>query len=107
MHPTEKPEDIHEPGAQAPDEASPEATEEEASPSWWGRMTDRLFRREEQTPPPEEPQSEAESGRRMVDDSELQRLVQSEADRREAARNKEARDAERKRLRDEDPWALA
>src|SRR5262245_5594436 len=107
MHPTENPEDIHEPEAQAPDQASPEATDEEASPSWWQRLTSRV-RREELPPQPEEPDpAAAESGQRMVSESEFQRRVQSEVDRREAARNKEQRDAERKRLRDEDPWQLA
>lgn len=107
MHPTESAsEEIHEPESQAPDEASPEATDEQTSPSWWQRLTSRS-RREESAPPPEESEQATESARRTLTDTELQRLVQSEADKREAARNKSARDAERKRLRDEDPWALA
>ena len=38
---------------------------------------------------------------------ELDRRVQAETDRREFRRQQEARDAERRRLRDEDPWAYA
>ena len=38
---------------------------------------------------------------------ELERRVQSETDRREAQRAARARQDERKRLRDEDPWAYA
>jgi len=110
MHPTEQaPEDIREPDSQAPDEASPEETEDAASPSWWQRLTSRVFTREEPEPSTEEPETAPapETQARMLTDADIQRLVQSEADRREALKNKTARDAERKRLRDEDPWQLA
>lgn len=107
MHPTESDQEaVHEAESQVAEESSPEATEEQPSPSWWQRMTSRLHH-EEEAPSSEEPQAAAEPDRRTLTDTELQRLIQSEADRREAARNKSARDAERKRLRDEDPWALA
>lgn len=106
MHPTEsEPESIHEPDAQTPEPASPEETDERPSHAWWQKFTSRW--RQEEAPQPEEPAESAEPQPRMVTDEELQRLIQSEADKREAARNKAARDEERKRLRDEDPWALA
>ena len=110
MHPTESaPQDVHEPEPQAATEDSPEATEEEASsPSWWQRAMSKLLPREETEPSPEDAQPEsAESSQRTLTDVELQRLIQSEVDKREAQRNKAARDAERKRLRDEDPWMFA
>ena len=109
MHPTESgtpSEDVHEPqAAEAPAETSPEATEDQASPSWWQRLTSRFTGREESEPSTEEsPAEAAQTAQRTLTDDELQRLIQSEVDKREAARNKAARDAERKRLRDEDPW---
>jgi len=108
MQPTES-QDVHEPEAQAPTDASPEATDnsDKPSPSWWQRLTSKLSPHEEPEPSSEEPQPVAEPEQRTLTDAEVQRLVQSEVDRREAARNKAARDAERKRLRDEDPWAFA
>ena len=108
MHPTESEhEAVHEAESQATEETSPEATEEQPSPSWWQRLTSRLHHEEEAPPPEESQEAQAEASQRTLTDAELQRLIQSEADKREAARNKAARDAERKRLRDEDPWALA
>jgi hypothetical protein len=108
MHPTESEPEVHEAESQAAAEPSPEATDEQPSPSWWQRIANRFTQGEEDAPSPEEaPAEQAEPDRRTLTDTELQRLIQSEADKREAARNKAARDAERKRLRDEDPWALA
>jgi len=106
MQPTEETStpDVHE--SQAEPEASP-ATEEQASPSWWQRVKDKipsLGTREESEPSTEE---SAADGQRTLTDEEVQRLVQAETDRREAARNKAFRDEERKRLRDEDPWEYA
>lgn len=111
MHPTESAssaEDVHEPVEEAPAETSPEQTDEQASPSWWQRLTSRFTGREEPEPPAEEsPAEAAPTAQRTITDDELQRLIQSEVDRREARRNKELRDAERRRLRDEDPWQYA
>lgn len=111
MHPTESVSspDIHEPQAEeAPAETSPDETEDQTSPSWWQRLTSRFTGREEPEPSTEEsPAEAAPPGQRTVTDDEFQRLIQSEVDKREAARNKAARDAERKRLRDEDPWQYA
>lgn len=108
MQPTEQPADVHEPEPQASEETSPEETEGEASPSWWTRLTSRVFSREESEPSPEESnQAPAQPEQRTLTQADIDRLIQSEADRREAMRNKAARDAERKRLRQEDPWAYA
>lgn len=107
MQPSES-ENIHEPESQAPDEASPEATDEEASPGWWQRMTSRVFHREEPLESSEEPDpAAAGSPQRMLTQTDIDRLVQSETDRRVAAHNKALRDEERRRLRDEDPFAYA
>lgn len=90
-------------------ETSPEQTDEQPSPSWWNSLTSRLggHRREEEAPSAEESAAEKRPTPRTYTDDEIGHLVQSEADRREAARNKQARDAERRRLRDEDPWQYA
>ena len=110
MQPTESPapssSDVHAAEPESRTETSPEQTDERSSPSWWQSLTSRLSGRrgEEAVPSAEESTAEAESQTRTLSNEEIARLVQSEADRREALRNKEARDAERKRLRDEDPW---
>lgn len=106
MQPSESPaQDVHEPEPEEEPQSSPEAPDEEPSPSWWQRLTSRL-RREEEPAEPEEPEPPAEgSQQRTLTQEDINRLVQSEADKREAARNRAARDAERRRLRDEDPWA--
>jgi hypothetical protein len=115
MQPTESTpsEDVHASAINAGPEASPESSEEKASPSWWNKITGKIpsiaAAREEPDPRTEEPESPSSStAQRTVSDEEFQRLVQSEADKRVAAANKAARDAareeERRRLREEDPW---
>ena len=95
--------DVHAP------ETSPEQTDEHPSPSWWSTLTSRLggHRRAEEAPEAEESTASSKPASRTYSDDEIGRLVQSETDRREALRNKQARDAERRRLRDEDPWQYA
>lgn len=113
MQPTEQPApsstDVHATEPADRTEASPEQTDEHPSPSWWNTLTSKLSGRrgEEAAPSAEEPTAESELQTRTLSNEEIARLVQSEADRREALRNKEARDAERKRLRDEDPYEYA
>lgn len=112
MQPTESSpssSDVHATEPTERTEASPEQTDERPSPSWWNTLTSKLSSRrgEEAAPSAEESTAETESQTRTLSNEEIARLVQSEADRREALRNKEARDAERRRLRDEDPWQYA
>jgi hypothetical protein len=57
-----------------------------------------------------ETQDQAESAQPStvaLTQEELDRRVQAETDRRESKRSEQARAAERRRLRDEDPWAYA
>jgi len=119
MQPTEStpPEDVHASAPSEGPEASPEAQEDKVSPPWWKRITDKIpsiavARGEEPDLGVEESTAPAPPpGQRTLSDEELQRLVQSEADKRIAAANKAARDAareeERRRLREEDPWQYA
>lgn len=79
-----------------------------SSPKWWQRMFNRT--------PTQETASEDEDGDTpegaaskplKLTQEELDRRVQAETDRREAKRAQEARIAQRRKLRDEDPWAYA
>ena len=98
-------------GAQAPDGATPEPVSDESregsSPGWWQRLFNR---RPAQETPPEDGESGEPGGPSAalkLTQEELDRRIQAETDRREAKRAAEQRAAERKRLRDEDPWAYA
>lgn len=112
MQPTEPVSSPADPAADAPISPEPEASDSEsASPSWWQRLLG-VGRDEESTESNAEGTEESsEPEQRVLSEEELQRLVQSEADKRVAALNKAQRDAqraeERRRLRDEDPWQYA
>lgn len=92
------------PAADAPAaEVSSEPIEESSAPHWWQRLVPG--RR-----PQVETQDQAEETKPSaitLTQEELDRRVQAETDRREAKRAEAARAAEKKRLRDEDPWAYA
>lgn len=103
MQPQEPP--SAEPNADA--SAAPEARSEPSQPNasnflaklWRGmRSVDEEVR--------DEPAEQAPSTVSLTQE-ELNRRVQAETDRREFKRQQEAREAERRRLRDEDPWAYA
>lgn len=69
-----------------------------------------MFRRRDSQEPDAASQEAAQSAESRVytlSQEELDRRVQAETDRRESKRAQVAREAERKRLRDEDPWAYA
>jgi hypothetical protein len=83
-----------------------ESTAEQPSkaPSWWQRL---LGREPEASPDDQEPATSAEPAKVVLTEEELERRVQAETDRREAKRRTETEKAERRRLRDEDPWKYA
>lgn len=89
-------------------EASSQEQPEGSSPGWW----QRLFHRE---PAPQETETAAQDSQSAdaasktlaLTQEELERRIQSEADRREAKRNQEARAKAKRDLRDKDPWAYA
>src|SRR5262249_52486243 len=99
--------------AQAPDAAAQDQTSgqpEEGSsesPGWWQRLFNRRPAGETDSGGGESGQPGGASPRLSLTQEELDRRVQAETDRRESRRNAQARDAERRRLRDEDPWAYA
>lgn len=112
MQPTEQTPstDVREPDDRAQDtESSDETEERSSSSSWWHRIAGRLFGEgAEDEPSDEEPQQTPDqSSVRTLTEEELQKFVQAEVDRRESKRQREAEAAERKRLRDEDPWQYA
>lgn len=99
-------------GAEAADVQASEPTSAEpkegSSPGWWQRLFQRQpAAQEAETDGGESGEPSGASGRLSLTQEELDRRVQAETDRREAKRAQEARAAERKRLRDEDPWAYA
>lgn len=91
------------PDVQAPVEAGSESSQP-ASQNFF----QRLFRRGSPEPETPEPAEAAETSSAItLTQEELDRRVQAETDRRESRRLEAARAAERRRLRDEDPWAYA
>lgn len=99
--------------AQAPDAAAESQTSGQSeegsseSPRWWQRMFNRRPAGEAAPDGGESEQPGGASQKLSLSQEELDRKVQAETDRREAKRAEAARAAERKRLRDEDPWAYA
>src|SRR5262245_17835469 len=73
--------------------------------SWWDRLIGR--RDERETEPTEPSESSGTSKALTLTEEELERRIQSEADRRETKRNTEARSRQRRELRDKDPFAYA
>jgi hypothetical protein len=87
---------------------SDQPAEEQPSRSWWDRILNREPpRKEAATASGDQAATSGTSGARTVSEEELQRLVQSEADRREHRRQEEEKRAARKKLRDTDPFAYA
>jgi len=87
-------------------EQASESTSE--TPNWWQRITRRQPReREETEPTTQEPAASVEPDKVVLTQTELERRVQAETDRREAKRMREAEIAQRRKLRDEDPWQYA
>lgn len=99
------------PDVQGSDVGSSEPTastaQEGSSPGWWGRLFSRRSAQEAPADAQEPKEPDGASATLKLSQEELDRRVQSEADRREYARQAEQRKQERKRLRDEDPWAYA
>lgn len=94
----------------APDAAATEPASDQregSSPGWWQRMFNRRPAQETTTDDAESGQGDSASERLVLSREELDRRVQAETDRREAKRAADFRAAEKRRLRDEDPWAYA
>src|SRR5262245_55437274 len=99
-------------GAQAPDGATPEPVSDESregsSPGWWSKLFNRRPAAPEVGTEDGEPGAAGgTSGTAQQTQEELERRVQAEADRREAARASRQKIEDRKKLRDTDPWAYA
>lgn len=100
-------------GAPAPDGAASEPTSDQpkegSSPGWWQRLFSRRPAAQEANSDEggESSDQASTSAPLKLTQEELDRRIQAETDRREAKRASEQRAAERKRLRDEDPWAYA
>jgi hypothetical protein len=100
-------------GADAPDVAATdtdsEPTQEGSSPGWWQRLFNRRPAAPETEPDDggETAGTAGTSSRLTLTQEELDKRIQAETDRREAKRAADARAAERRRLRDEDPFAFA
>lgn len=99
-------------GVEAIDATASEPTSAEpkegSSPSWWQRLLNRRpAAQETDSDSGESSQPSGASKPLSLTQEELDRRVQAETDRREAKRASEARAAERRRLRDEDPFAYA
>jgi len=96
---------------QAPDAAAAEPVSDESregsSPGWWQRLFSRRPAQETATEGGESAEAGGASKPLSLTQEELDRRIQSETDRREAKRAAEQRAAERRKLRDEDPWAYA
>lgn len=100
-------------GADAPDaaetEPTSESTPEGSSPGWWQRLFNRRPAAAEADADDggEQAQPDGASARLTLTQEDLNKRIQAETDRREAKRAADARAAERRRLRDEDPFAFA
>jgi hypothetical protein len=88
-------------------QAAPEPVSEPSPPA--SNFLQRLFRRRgsEEPEPTESEGSPPTSAAITLTQEELDRRIQAETDRREYKRSQDTQAAERRRLRDEDPWAYA
>ena len=109
-----QPEQPNTPSADAPspDVAAPEQVSDESrkepSKGWFSRLFNRVPAGEATSEDGEPGQPGSSTSPRVaLTQDELDRRIQAETDRREAKRAAEQRVAERRRLRDEDPWAFA
>jgi|SRR5215471_12071610 len=84
--------------------ASEQTDEPPSSPSWWQRLFNRRPVGQEDAPSSQEQAASADPVKVVLTQDELERKIQSEADRREAKRANEARAREMRELRDKDPW---
>jgi hypothetical protein len=98
-------------GAQTPDGATPEPVSDESregsSPGWWQRLFSRRPAQEARTEDGEPGAAGGTSESSKPTQEDLERRIQSEVDRREAQRAAREKIEQRKRLRDEDPFAYA
>jgi hypothetical protein len=92
--------------ATAPDSAEP-TQESSEDRSWFRRLFGGRRSQETEASGGDQEQPGGASKTLQLTEEELQRRVQAETDRREAKRAQEARAAERRRLRDDDPWQFA
>ena len=98
--------DVQQSGAEvraAEDSSQSEEPVSEA-PSWWRRL---IGGRREPEPTEADAQAASQPPTRTMTEEEFHRAIQSETDRREAKRQREAAEAEKRRLRDDDPWQYA
>lgn len=99
--------DVQTSDASAQSQSSDEQTDG-SSPGWWQRLFNRRPAQETTSDSGDPATSESGPSKSLtVSQEELDRRVQAETDRRESKRQQEARVAQRRRLRDEDPWAYA
>lgn len=99
--------DAPSPDAAAPGQVSDESPKE-PSKGWFSRLFNRVPTGEAASEDGEPGQSGSSASQRVaLTQEELDRRIQAETDRREAKRAADQRAAERRRLRDEDPWAYA
>lgn len=92
--------------------AEPTSTDAEprssGAPSWWQRMFHRHGDVEENEPAAAESANPDEASQKLVlTETELDRRIQAETDRREAKRFADARAQKKRELRETDPWAYA
>ena len=103
--------DVQTPDAPTPAPRSDESPSESSeSPNWWQRITRRPSLRGRGETKADDGDAEQPGGTSealRLTQEELDRRVQAETDRREAKRAAEARQKQRKELRDTDPWAYA
>jgi hypothetical protein len=105
--PTNTPSTDVQPSDAAVAETSSDEQREGSSPGWWSRMFHRGGSEEAQAASEDAKAADSASQTLKLTQEELERRIQSETDRREAKRAQEAKIAERRKLRDEDPWAYA
>lgn len=92
--------------------SEPVSTEAESrssdGPSWWQRMFHRGGGAEEtESAAAEAAKADEASQKLTLTETELERRIQAETDRREARRATDAKAKARRELRDKDPWAYA
>lgn len=90
------------------DAQATEAGSEPSQPASSRNFLQRLFRRGNEEPEPQDqPESAETSSAITLTQEELDKRIQAETDRREAKRAAQMLSERRRKLRDEDPWAYA
>lgn len=83
-------------------------SQSESSPHWWDRLLNRRPAQETKSEDGESANPDSGTSKQIIlSESDLDRRIQAETDRRESKRLQEARALERRKLRDEDPWQYA